>query len=77
MPNVSYMAFQGICGDVSGWKSSRIRCRFNRFENEVIDIICDNNIPLAVFPVSDGDTGKIVDLDTFVKDLSVELENYR
>ena len=49
----------------------------NKFENEVIDIICDNNIPLAVFPVSDGDTGKIVYLDTFVKDLSVELENYR
>lgn len=48
----------------------------NKFENEVIDIICDNNFPLAVFPISDGDTGKIVDLDTFVKDLSVELENY-
>lgn len=49
----------------------------NKFENEVIDIICDNNFPLAVFPVSDEDTGKIVDLDTFVKDLSVELENYQ
>lgn len=49
----------------------------NKFENEVIDIICDNNFPIAVFPVSDNDSGKIVDLDTFVKDLSVELENYR
>lgn len=49
----------------------------NKFENEVIDIICDDNFPIAVFPVSDEDTGKIVDLDTFVKDLSVELENYQ
>lgn len=49
----------------------------NKFENEVIDIICDNNFPLAVFPISDDDTGMIVDLDTFVKGLSVELENYR
>ena len=49
----------------------------NKFENEVIDIICDNNFTIAVFPISDDDTGKIVDLDTFVKDLSVELENYR
>lgn len=49
----------------------------NKFANEVIDIICDNNFPLAVFPMSDDDTGMIVDLDTFVKDLSVELENYR
>lgn len=48
----------------------------NKFENEVINIICDNNFPIAVFPVSDEDTGKIVDIDTFVKDLSVELENY-
>lgn len=49
----------------------------NKFENEVIDIIYDNNFSIAVFPVSDEDTGKIVDLDAFVKDLSVELENYR
>lgn len=80
MPYVSDMAFQGICGDIFGWKNSRIRCLsidLNKFENEVIDIICDNNFPIAVFPVSDDDTGKIVDLDTFVKDLFVELENYR
>ena len=49
----------------------------NKFENEVINIICDDNFPISVFPVSDEDTGKIVDLDTFVKDLYVELENYR
>lgn len=49
----------------------------NKFENEMIDIICGNNLPLAVFPISDDDIGKIVVLDTFVKDLSVELENYR
>lgn len=48
-----------------------------KFENEVIDIICDNNFPIAVFPVSDDDSGKIVDLDTFVKNLSAELENYQ
>ena len=48
----------------------------NKFEREMIDIICDNSFPIAVFPVSDDDPGKIVDLDTFVKDLSVELENY-
>ena len=49
----------------------------NKFESEMIDIICGNNIPLAVFPISDDDTGKIVDLDAFVKDLSNELENYQ
>lgn len=49
----------------------------NKFESEMIDIICGNNFPLAVFPISDDDTGKIVNLDTFVLDLSIELENYR
>ena len=49
----------------------------NKFEREMVDIIYGNNFPLTVFPISDGDTGKIVDLDTFVKDLSVELENYQ
>lgn len=49
----------------------------NKFECEMIDVICGNNLPLTVFPISDDDTGKIVDFDTFVKDLSVELENYR
>lgn len=49
----------------------------NKFEREMVDIICDNNFPISVFPVSDDNPGKIVDLDTFVKDLSVELENYR
>lgn len=49
----------------------------NKFERKMVDIIYGNNFPLTVFPISDGDTGKIVDLDTFVKDLSVELENYQ
>lgn len=49
----------------------------NKFEREMVDIIYGNNFPLTVFPISDGDIGKIVDLDTFVKDLSVELENYQ
>lgn len=64
-----------LCGKAVGFDVVSID--LNKFENEVIDIICDNNFPLAVFPVSDEDTGKIVDLDTFVKDLSVELENYQ
>lgn len=47
----------------------------NKFESEIIDIICGNSFPLAVFPIPDDGTGKIVDFDTFKKDLSVELEN--
>ena len=64
-----------LCGKTVGFDVVSID--LNKFENEVIDFICDNNFPIAVFPILDDDTGKIVDLDTFVKDLSVELENYK
>lgn len=64
-----------LCGKTVGFDVVPID--LNKFENEVINIICDNNFPISVFPVSDEDTGKIVVLDTFVKDLSVDLENYR
>lgn len=48
-----------------------------KFENEVIDIIRNNNIPLAIFPISDDNTGKIIEANTFIKDLYVELANYK
>lgn len=47
-----------------------------KFTNEIVDYLCDNGIQVCVFPISHIDYGKIVSVNTFAEDLSVELENY-
>ena len=46
------------------------------FENEIIDMICCNNIRMNVFPKSVDSVGLIVDINTFVDDLGKILEDY-
>ena len=48
-----------------------------KFSNEFVDYLCDNAIHVCLFPISHIDCGKIVSVNTFAEDLSVELENYR
>ena len=47
-----------------------------KFSNEFVDYLCDNAIHVCLFPISHIDCGKIVSVNTFAEDLSVELENY-
>lgn len=47
-----------------------------KFTNEIVDYLCDNSIKVCVFPISHIDYGRIVSVNTFAEDLSVELENY-
>ena len=47
-----------------------------KFSNEFVDYLCDNAIHVCLFPISHIDYGKIVSVNTFAEDLSVELENY-
>ena len=47
-----------------------------KFSNEFVDYLCDNAIHVCFFPISHIDCGKIVSVNTFAEDLSVELENY-
>ena len=47
-----------------------------KFSNEFVDYLCDNAIHVCLSPISHIDYGKIVSVNTFSEDLSVELENY-
>lgn len=47
-----------------------------KFTNEIVDYLCNNGINVCLFPISHIDYGKIVSVNTFAEDLSVELENY-
>ena len=48
-----------------------------KFSNEFVDYLCYNAIHVCLFPISHIDYGKIVSVNTFAEDLSVELENYQ
>ena len=47
-----------------------------KFSNEFVDYLCDTGTSIGIFPVAENDYGKIVSVNTFAEDLSVELENY-
>lgn len=48
-----------------------------KFADELIDFLCENKMSICIFPVSETDYGKIVSVNTFAEDLSVELEDYK
>ncbi len=48
-----------------------------KFDDELIDPLCEKEMPIRLFPVSETDKGKIVSVNTFVEDLAVELEDYK
>lgn len=47
-----------------------------KFSNEFVGYPCETGISIGVFPVAENDYGKIVSVNNFAEDLSVELENY-
>lgn len=57
-------------------------CNFSKlnleeFSDKLIDYLCETGISIGVFPVAESDYGKIISVNTFAEDLSVELENYQ
>ena len=54
-----------------------LEIRLEKFADELIDSLCENKMSICVFPVSETDYGKIVSVNSFAEDLSVELEDYK
>ncbi len=57
-------------------------CNFSKlnleeFSDKLIDYLCETGMSIGVFPVDESDYGKIISVNTFAEDLSVELENYQ
>lgn len=62
------------CIDVSTMQCVEIS--LDQFVNEIIDLISNNEWELAVFPLSNGDYGKITTLSEFCESLQSALEDY-
>ena len=62
------------CIDVSTMQCVEISLA--QFVNEIIDLISSNEWELAVFPLSNGDYGKITTLSEFCESLKSEIEDY-
>lgn len=54
-----------------------VEISLGQFVNEIIDLICSNGWELAVFPLSNGDYGKITTLSEFCESLKSALEDYK
>lgn len=63
------------CIDVSTMQCVEIS--LDQFVDEIIDLISSNGWELAVFPLSNGDYGKITTLSEFCESLKSALENYQ
>ena len=63
------------CIDVSTMQCVEIS--LDQFVNEIIDLISSNEWELAVFPLSNGDYGKITTLSEFCESLKSALEDYQ
>lgn len=63
------------CIDVSTMQCVEIS--LGQFVNEIIDLISRYEWELAVFPLSNGDYGKITTLNEFCKSLKSALEDYQ
>lgn len=67
---------QAFCvEDFSSCKCTPITLEY--FCETIIDFICEKKLLINVFPTQKESFGKIVDLNTFVNDLSVELDDYK
>jgi len=62
------------CIDVSTMQCVEIS--LDQFVNEIIDLISSNNWELSVFPLSNGDYGKITTINEFCESLKSALEDY-
>lgn len=64
------------CIDVSS-TMQYVEISLAQFVNEIIDLISSNEWELAVFPLSNGDYGKITTLSEFCESLKSALEDYQ
>lgn len=62
------------CIDVSTMQCVEISLA--QFVNEIIDLISSNGWELAVFPLSNGDYGRITTINEFCESLKSALEDY-
>ncbi len=63
------------CIDVSTMQCVEIS--LDQFVNEIIDLISSNEWELSVFPLSNGDYGKITTINEFCESLKSALEDYQ
>ncbi len=54
-----------------------VEISLDQFVDEIIDLISSNGWELAVFPLSNGDYGKITTLSEFCESLKSALEDYQ
>ena len=53
------------------------KLNLEEFSDKLIDYLCETGISIGVLPITENDYGKIISVNTFAEDLSVELENYQ
>ena len=60
----------------NGHKYNFSKLSLEEFSDKLVDYLCETGMSIGVFPVAENDYGKIISVNTFAEDLSVELENY-
>ena len=60
----------------NGHKCNCLKLNLEESFDKLVDYLCETGMSIGVFPVAESDYGKIVSVNTFAEDLSVELENY-
>lgn len=61
----------------NGHKCNCSKLNLEEFSDKLVDYLCETGISIGVFPITENDYGKIISVNTFAEDLSVELENYQ
>lgn len=61
---------------ISGSTIQSVEFSLDQFVDEITDLISSNGWKLAVFPLSNGDSGKITTLNEFCESLKSALEDY-
>ncbi len=60
-----------------GHKCNCSKLDLEEFSDKLVDYLCETGMPIGVFPVVENDYGKVISINNFAEDLSVELENYQ
>jgi hypothetical protein len=76
LPIWSSKEFAVIFGSTFMTEYSCIPISLDNFEENIIDIICEEKYLLNVFPTQIEEIGKIVDINRFSEDLSEALSEY-
>ena len=61
----------------NGYEYNCSKLSLEEFSDKLVDCLCEIGMSIGVFPVTESDYGKIISVNTFAEDLSVELENYQ